>query len=288
TTSRSRWRRSCRSTGRAAPASAEWCSSISISTIYSRKRSARRCSARPPQGGDHVCAPPGDPRLGVRGLHRECPCACLSRSRESARRQHRQDRERGAPVLHPGARAEVHDRTVALERRPRGRGRGRRYGESQTDRHSRERAAGRKLQGLLEGPVGRRPPHRRQLRVSGEAMSLAITRETSQRSRCLRSTLRTVAVLLALSMPSVHAGDYRVGSLDIAGPWSRATPKGASVGAGYLTIKNTGTTADRLVGGSSDAAAAFEVHEMSMNNGVMKMRPVKGGLEIKPGETVEL
>jgi len=119
-------------------------------------------------------------------------------------------------------------------------------------------------------------------------MSLAITREASQRSRGLRSTLRTVAVLLALSMPSVHAGDYRVGSLDIAVPWSRATPKGASVGAGYLTIKNTGTTADRLVGGSSDAAAAFEVHEMSMNNGVMKMRPVKGGLEIKPGETVEL
>jgi hypothetical protein len=99
---------------------------------------------------------------------------------------------------------------------------------------------------------------------------------------------RMLAVLLALSVPAAYAGDYHVGSLDIAGPWSRATPSNASVGAGYLTIKNTGTTADRLVGGSSDAAAKFEVHEMSMDNGVMKMRPVQGGLEIKPGETVEL
>jgi hypothetical protein len=100
--------------------------------------------------------------------------------------------------------------------------------------------------------------------------------------------VRTFAVLLAVWASAAYAMDYHVGSLDIAGPWSRATPKGASVAAGYLTIKNTGTAADRLVGGSSDAAAKFEVHEMSMDNGVMKMRPLKDGLEIKPGETVEL
>ena len=100
--------------------------------------------------------------------------------------------------------------------------------------------------------------------------------------------LRAIATLLALSASAASAMDYHAGSLDIAGPWSRATPKGASVAAGYLSIKNTGTTADRMVGGSSDAAAKFEVHEMSMDNGVMKMRPLKDGLEIKPGETVEL
>jgi periplasmic copper chaperone A len=104
--------------------------------------------------------------------------------------------------------------------------------------------------------------------------------------------IRKIAVLTAISIAmalSVAQGrDYHVGSLDVAGPWSRATPKGASVAAGYMTIKNNGTTADRLVGGSSESAAKFEVHEMSMDNGVMKMRPVKGGLEIKPGETVEL
>jgi periplasmic copper chaperone A len=75
--------------------------------------------------------------------------------------------------------------------------------------------------------------------------------------------------------------------LKIAHPWSRATPKGAAIGAGYLKITNNGTAPDRLLGGSSEAAKSFELHVMSMENGVMKMRPVEGGIEIKPGETVE-
>jgi hypothetical protein len=104
----------------------------------------------------------------------------------------------------------------------------------------------------------------------------------------MRQIVRAFAIMLTVSGPAAHAKDFHAGSLDITGPYSRATPRGASVAAGYLTIKNTGTAADRLVGGSSDAATKFEVHEMSMDNGVMKMRPLQGGLEIKPGETVEL
>jgi periplasmic copper chaperone A len=96
------------------------------------------------------------------------------------------------------------------------------------------------------------------------------------------------AAAFALALTPAHAGDYKAGSLDISNPWSRATPKGASVAAGYMTIKNTGSTPDRLIEGSSDVASKFELHEMKMENGVAKMRPVKGGLEIKPGETVEL
>jgi copper(I)-binding protein len=91
-----------------------------------------------------------------------------------------------------------------------------------------------------------------------------------------------------LAVTALQARDYKAGSLDIVDPWSRATPKGASVGAGYMKITNTGTSPDRLVGGSSDVAATFEVHEMTMENGIAKMRLLKGGLEIKPGETVEL
>lgn len=104
----------------------------------------------------------------------------------------------------------------------------------------------------------------------------------------MRTIFRTLAVLLAVGAPAASAADYHAGSLDISGPWSRATPKGAPVAAGYLTIKNSGTTADRLIGGSSDASARFEVHEMTMNDGVMKMRQIRGGLEIKPGATVAL
>jgi copper(I)-binding protein len=93
---------------------------------------------------------------------------------------------------------------------------------------------------------------------------------------------------LGLALATVHASDYKAGSLSIADPWSRATPKGATLAAGYMKITNTGTTPDRLISGSSDIAPRLEVHEMKMENGVMKMRPVQGGLEIKPGETVEL
>jgi periplasmic copper chaperone A len=104
----------------------------------------------------------------------------------------------------------------------------------------------------------------------------------------MRKTTLLIASFLSLAAATAHARDYKAGSLDIADPWSRATPKGASVAAGYMKITNTGAAPDRLISGSSDAAPTFEVHEMTMDNGVAKMRPVKGGLEIKPGETVEL
>jgi copper(I)-binding protein len=104
--------------------------------------------------------------------------------------------------------------------------------------------------------------------------------------------MRHIALFLSvgfcLAASAASAADYKAGSLDISDPWSRATPKGSSVAAGYMTIKNTGSTPDRLISGSSDVASKFEVHEMKMENDVAKMRPVKGGLEIKPGETVEL
>ncbi len=55
-----------------------------------------------------------------------------------------------------------------------------------------------------------------------------------------------------------------------------------------MTVTNTGTRPERLSCVSSDASAKCQIHEMIMDNGVMKMRPVEGGLEIKPGETVTL
>jgi copper(I)-binding protein len=87
---------------------------------------------------------------------------------------------------------------------------------------------------------------------------------------------------------SANAADYDVGSIHIAQPWARATPKGASSGAAYMTITNKGTAPDRVSCVSSDASAQCQIHSMTMDGGVMKMRPVEGGLEIKPGETVTL
>ena len=57
-----------------------------------------------------------------------------------------------------------------------------------------------------------------------------------------------------------YADDALVGTLKLTTPWARATPKGATVGGGYLTITNTGNAADRLVGGASDISSRFEIH----------------------------
>jgi periplasmic copper chaperone A len=84
------------------------------------------------------------------------------------------------------------------------------------------------------------------------------------------------------------AADYKIGSLEVTQPWARATPKGASTAAAYLTVSNTGSKTERLSCASTVAAAECQIHEMAMRNGVMKMRPVEGGLEIKPGQTVTL
>jgi periplasmic copper chaperone A len=95
-------------------------------------------------------------------------------------------------------------------------------------------------------------------------------------------------LILAVSAVPVRAADYDVGTIHIAQLWARATPKGATAGAGYMTITNNGTAPDRVSCVASDASAQCQIHSMTMDGGVMKMRPVEGGLEIKPGETVTL
>jgi copper(I)-binding protein len=95
------------------------------------------------------------------------------------------------------------------------------------------------------------------------------------------------AVFAALPMVAL-AHDYDIGSIHIDHPWARATPKGAKVGGGYLTITNRGTTADRLLSVSASAASRTILHQMTDDHGVMKMRPLDNGIEIKSGETVEL
>jgi len=104
----------------------------------------------------------------------------------------------------------------------------------------------------------------------------------------IRTAFIIAVTLATFALLPAQAEDVTLGSLKISAPWARATPKGASVGGAYMKITNTGTSSDRLIGGATAIASSFEVHEMSMDNGVMKMRPVTGGLEIKPGQTVEL
>jgi copper(I)-binding protein len=111
------------------------------------------------------------------------------------------------------------------------------------------------------------------------------------RNRAARNRLSWIwllATVVCLCGGVAAAETYTAGAIEVDNPWARATPKGAPVGGAYMTIINKGAEADRLVTVSMPVAAKSEVHQMVMDKGVMSMRPVPGGLEIKPGQTVVL
>lgn len=93
--------------------------------------------------------------------------------------------------------------------------------------------------------------------------------------------LATLAVALAIGFSQAQSAS----SISIEKPFSRATPGGAKVAAGYMTITNKGAAADRLLSASSPAAGSVEIHEMKMQDGIMKMREITGGLPIESGKT---
>jgi len=98
-------------------------------------------------------------------------------------------------------------------------------------------------------------------------------------------SISALLIALSFSVSGAMAHDYTKGSLHIEHPWSRATPKGATVGAGYLIVENRGAEADRLisVSVSADVAGRAEIHEMAVEDGVMRMRPLPRGVELAPG-----
>jgi copper(I)-binding protein len=95
------------------------------------------------------------------------------------------------------------------------------------------------------------------------------------------------AATLALSITANAAG-IKHGSLMLEGVWVRATATGAPTSAGYVTIHNTGSEDDRLVSASTDVAKKTEIHTMTMDGGVMRMRPLTDGVVIPAGAKVAL
>ncbi|MBN9669237.1 copper chaperone PCu(A)C [Roseibium aggregatum] len=102
--------------------------------------------------------------------------------------------------------------------------------------------------------------------------------------------MKTLAAAAALTLVSfsVSAMDYTVGDLTISKAWTRATPPKAKAGGGFIEIVNNGSEADRLVAAKSDVSGKVELHEMAVIDDIMKMREMKGGIEIPAGETVTL
>src|SRR4051794_10876383 len=103
---------------------------------------------------------------------------------------------------------------------------------------------------------------------------------------CRELLFATPVVFACLAGPT-QAHEVKAGALTIVHPWVRVVP-GSKVGAGYLTITNTGSSPDRLIGGTLTGAARAEVHASSNEGGVTRMHPVEGGLEVKPHQTVKL
>lgn len=113
-------------------------------------------------------------------------------------------------------------------------------------------------------------------------------------SRITHARMRVLSLgfMLAafVTMPQpLQAHEFKVGEIEIAHPWSRETPEGAKVAAGYLVVRNNGAEADRLVAVTGEIAGRTEIHEMAVDDkGVMTMRPLGQGIEIPAGGEVEL
>ena len=102
---------------------------------------------------------------------------------------------------------------------------------------------------------------------------------------------RVLAILLTLaSLTTVQAQTSSVtsGALSIDRPWARASPSGATLTAGYLVIHNRGSEVDRLVSGATDAASDIQIHMMTVDRGVIRMRQLVDGLEIPAHSDVVL
>ena len=101
------------------------------------------------------------------------------------------------------------------------------------------------------------------------------------------SSLFGLTLAFVLGAASALAQEFKAGDIVVEKPWARATPKGAEVGGGYLTIQNKGVAPDRLTGGTADFATV-EVHQMTSENGVSQMRELKDGLTIPAHGSVGL
>jgi copper(I)-binding protein len=99
---------------------------------------------------------------------------------------------------------------------------------------------------------------------------------------------RTALLLLAAASAPLLAHSFKSGGLTIDHPWARETAQGQVVGGGFMDIRNAGKADDRLLSATSPVAAEVQLHTMTMDNGVMRMRQVKDGIVIPAGQTVSL
>jgi copper(I)-binding protein len=88
---------------------------------------------------------------------------------------------------------------------------------------------------------------------------------------------------------AASAKDYKQSGLDISNPWARPTAGESKTAAVYFTVKNTGSADDTLKSLSTPVAKKADIHKNTTDEyGVMRMRPVEGGLNVPAGGSVDL
>jgi copper(I)-binding protein len=108
-----------------------------------------------------------------------------------------------------------------------------------------------------------------------------------------RIALATAAALAPMTLATGasahnHGGEAPAGGLVVSQPYARATMPGAKVAAAYMQLRNTGKAPITLVSAASPVCDKVELHTMSMEGGIMRMRQITDGVAIQPGGTVSL
>jgi len=97
-----------------------------------------------------------------------------------------------------------------------------------------------------------------------------------------------ISVFFLFPVVALHAADVKVGEIALVAPHIRAMNSNAQVTSGYLQIHNQGAEPDQLLKAHSPQATRIEIHEMRVENDVMRMRPLEQGLELPAGAIVSL
>ena len=112
----------------------------------------------------------------------------------------------------------------------------------------------------------------------------------SDRPRLVFAAAASLSLLIAATgaaaVVPAAAHDFMAAALNLQHPWTRATT--GKVGAGCVTIVNAGKTADQLVSATSAVADKVEIHTMTMDGGIMRMRPLPDGIAVPAGATTSL
>ena len=101
----------------------------------------------------------------------------------------------------------------------------------------------------------------------------------------MRARLAAFGAACLLVVVAAGSAAAQSSDLEVKDVWARATPGAAQTAAVYATLLSA--AGDRLTGASTPAAAQADLHMMSMDNGVMKMRQIDG-IDLPPGQTVTL